>query len=126
MKHFRHLKKTEIREIYAGFLSREPKLSIARRLNIDNSTVHYHLRKIQHLPDTELIALITPTCQRCQHTSFKCLVCGTASDNIKSEEFQTIRSLREEVQGLKLQLAQYEKDISISTSTSGPIATVFC
>ena len=43
----------------------EPKLAIARRLEIDNSTVHYHINKIKHLPPQQVVALIKPECGTC-------------------------------------------------------------
>ena len=87
MRHFTHLTDVKLKEIYAGFLAEEPKLRIAKRLNIDNSTVHYHINKVKDLPRSHVIALIAPQCGD-GHTAFKCLVCGKAHDNIKSDEFQ--------------------------------------
>lgn len=124
MRKFSHLTKHQIREIHVGYLSGVPKLAIARDLQIDNSTVHYHINKIKHMPPQQVVALVLPTCGKCAagHTSLKCLVCGTASDNIKSEEFQTIKRQREEITRLKAQLLIYEKNHP--SSPTSPITTI--
>lgn len=125
MRNFRHLTRTEIRQIHTGYLSGVPKLQIARELQIDNSTVHYHLNKIKHLPEREIVALFITPCSKCAagHTSLKCLVCGTASDTMKLEEFQTIRRLRSEVADLKERLASYEK--GNTSSPTPPFTPLF-
>ena len=110
MRQFKHLSNTTIRSIYVGYLGGEPKLAIARRLEIDNSTVHYHINKIKHLPPQQVVALIKPECGTCGqgHTAFKCLVCGKAHDNIKNEEFQLVRRYRTEIAELRQRLSLYE------------------
>ena len=120
MRQFKHLSSEAKRSIYVGYVSNEPKLAIARRLSIDNATVHYHINKIKHLSEREIVQLITPPCPHCDagHTSFKCLVCGRAHDNIKNEEFQTIKRLRMEVASLQARLSKYEKDDTHSVSTN--------
>lgn len=124
MRQFKHLTSAAIRSIYVGYLGGEPKLTIANRLGIDNSTVHYHINKIKHLPEVQVVALIRPECGTCSegHTSFKCLVCGKGHDNIKNEEFQLIRSLRARVSLLERQLTRYE-DIATIDNPS-PIVSV--
>ncbi len=114
MRKFSHLSRAQIREIHVGYLSGVPKLAIARELQIDNSTVHYHINKIKHMPPQQVVALLVPPCAKCEagHTALKCLVCGTASDNIKSEEFQTIKRLRAENAELKARLSIYENNNS--------------
>lgn len=118
MRQFKHLSSTTIRSIYVGYLGGEPKLAIARRLEIDNSTVHYHINKIKHLPQQQVVALIRPECGTCSqgHTSFKCLVCGKGHDNIKNEEFQLIRQQRAEIAELKKRLSRYEDIDTIDRS----------
>lgn len=124
MRQFKHLSSEKKRSIIVGFLADEPKLSIARRLEIDNSTVHYHINKIKHLSEPEIIQLIAPKCAGCGdgHPSFKCLVCGTAHDNIKSEEFHEIRRLRAANAELTRRLALYEKPDP--DTDAGPVVTV--
>jgi hypothetical protein len=125
MRQFKHLSSETRRSIYVGYVSNEPKLAIARRLSIDNATVHYHINKIKHLSEREIIQLITPPCPHCDagHTSFKCLVCGRAHDNIKCEEFQTIKRLRIEVADLKSRLERYERS-DINSNRISPITVV--
>jgi hypothetical protein len=103
MIHFRQLTADKKREIYVGFLAGEPKLRIARRLNIDNATVHYHINKIKYMPKVQIYALIAPKCAN-GHTAFKCLVCGVLADNIKSVEFQEIIRLQKRVDFLEREL----------------------
>lgn len=126
MRQFKHLSSETIRSIYVGYLSSEPKLAIARRLEIDNSTVHYHINKIKHLTEREVVQLITPRCLGCAdgHKSFKCLVCGKGQDNIRSEEYQTIKRLREEVVALQTRLARYERSTSNSSLLTNPVTVV--
>lgn len=116
MRHFKQLSDAQIRQIYVAYLSGEPKLAIARRFNIDNSTVHYHVNKINGGGRGPVYALIAPQCAK-GHTSFKCLVCGKAHDNIMSEEFQEIIRLRRRVQELESQLPN-EKSYSHSEPRS--------
>lgn len=125
MRQFTHLSSEKVRSIYVGYLSGEPKLAIARRLEIANSTVHYHINEVKHLTEREITQLITPRCLGCDdgHKSFKCLVCSKAHDNIKSEEFQIIKSLRLQVADLSARLAKYETIKTTSTSFS-PITVV--
>lgn len=104
MRHFKQLSDAQIRQIYVAYLSGEPKLAIARRFNIDNSTVHYHVNKINGGGRGPVYALIAPQCAK-GHTSFKCLVCGKAHDNIMSEEFQLIIRLKLRIQQLEQQLS---------------------
>lgn len=104
MRHFKHLTDTQIRHIYVAHLAGEPKLAIAKRLGIDNSTVHYHINKIDNGGRGPVYALIAPQCGD-GHKSFKCLVCGKAHDNIMSEEFQLIIRLKLRVQQLEQQLS---------------------
>lgn len=95
-RRFCHLSQTEIRDIITSHQSGEPKLSIARRLAIDNSTVHYHIRKFeQSYPEQGgVYALIRSNLRmECQHPSYKCLVCGKAQDAIQGEERRLIREL---------------------------------
>lgn len=124
-RQFRHLSSEQRRSIIVGYLANEPKLAIARRLNIDNSTVHYHINKIKHYSEPEIYQLIRPQCGPCEtgHLSFKCLVCGTAHDNVKNEEFQELGRLRLEVKRLKARLSTYEKDLPGSSHPTGPIVT---
>lgn len=118
----KRLSPTSIRSIYVGYFSGEPKIAIARRLDINHATVHYHLKKIEHLDETKVYALLAPPCGE-GHTSFKCVVCGRAHDNIMSEEFQEIRRLRSQIAALKHQLSLYEP-ISQGDDRPNPISTV--
>lgn len=123
MRQFRHLSASTIKEIYVGYLTEEPKLQIANRLQIDNATVHYHLRKIKHLTRNDVIALVAPKCGN-GHTAFKCLVCGKGHDNIMSEEYQSIARLRRRVRELETQLSRYEKNSNDSGLIRAPIVRV--
>lgn len=110
MRSFKHLSNDTIRKIYVSHLAGEPKLAIAKRLGIDNSTVHYHINKIDNGAKGPVYALIAPQCGD-GHKSFKCLVCGKAHDNIMSEEFQLIIRLKQRVKEL-------EQQVSHETSTT--------
>lgn len=123
MRKFKHLSGDTKRSIYVGYLSNEPKLQIAKRLNIDNATVHYHINKIKNLTDSQVYALIKPYCEPCQegHTSFKCLVCGKAHDNVMSDEFQELRRLRERNALLEKRLSLYENPPRDNRPNSVPI-----
>jgi hypothetical protein len=123
MRSFRHLTSKEIREIHVGFLAGEPKLVIARRLQIDNSTVHYHINKVKDLPRSHLVSLVAPKCSK-GHTAFKCLVCGKSFDNIKSEEFQEIKRLRDRVRYLESQLTP--RDEETRPLLPNPVVCVSC
>ena len=123
MRHFKQLTNEKLREIYVGFLSAEPKLRIAKRLQIDNSTVHYHINKVKDLPRSNVIALIAPQCAS-GHTSFKCLVCGKGHDNIKNDEFQEIIRLRKRVAQLEEQLNPHHEQASSSNIYS--VSPVVC
>jgi hypothetical protein len=111
------------REIYLGFVAEEPKTHIARRLTIDRSTVYDYLRPIRHLGKAEVLTLIAQmTARSCAngHTSFKCLVCGIAHDNIMNEEYQEIIRLRKKVHHLEDQLKKKNEKVSISVAISTP------
>jgi hypothetical protein len=120
MRRFQQLNDTQIRDIYAGFLSGTPKLAIAKRLNIDNSTVHYHINKVKDYPTERIVALIAPKCGR-GHTFFKCGVCGKSFDNIKHDEFQAIARLSQRVRDLEYQLSLHAKPL-----TSSPPRLIVC
>lgn len=126
MRTFRHLSDQQRRSLVVGLLSDEPKLSIARRLSIDNSTVHYHAKKLARLTREQLHALIQPPCAPCGrgHISFKCLVCGTAHDNVKSEEFGEIRRLRGVIADLERLIALYEPDRPSVLDRPSPVVAV--
>lgn len=120
MRHFSHLSHDDIRTIIKSvILLNEPKTHVAKRLNIDHSTVIYHVKKYEGLPRERVVALITPKCEACSCTSMQCKQCGKFADNIKSDEYQEIYRLRQQVKDLTFKLKQYEKN-HIST-TSIPI-----
>lgn len=122
----RPLSNIVIREIYIGYLSNEPKLAIARRLDIDRTTVYNHLRRIAHLSEERVVSLISSMVpHQCAngHTSMKCLVCGISSDNIRSEQFQEIIRLRRRVAELETQLKTRD-EVHSRQHSSNPIVTV--
>lgn len=122
----RHVQITaRVKEIYAGYLSNEPKMEIARRLHIDNSTVHYHINKVKHLSRDQIISIILPQCST-GHTALKCLVCGKLSDNMKSDEFQEIIRLRKKVVSLEQQLKTRNETSLSNRSPDFPFNPVVC
>jgi len=97
-RHFSHLSQVEIREIIVAHGNGEPKLQIAQRMGVDNSTVHYHIRKHdQAYPEQPNIYALIKTELRsaCAHPSLKCALCGVSKDHIKREERNIIAKLRE-------------------------------
>lgn len=122
-RHFKHLTKEEIRTVYLGYISETPKQHIARQINKDNATVHYHINKFKSMTDDEIAVLVRPQCAG-GHTSFKCLVCGRAHDNIKTEEFQLIKRQHARITELETRLSKYEPPSSDTTSRN-PVTTVY-
>lgn len=112
----------QIRSIYVGYLSDEPKLHIAKRVGIDRATVAKYFEMLDGMHESQVVALIMPKCHK-GHTSFKCLVCGRACDNIKSEEFQTIRALRRQVADLEHQLSLTHEN-NHNNPSSNPITRI--
>lgn len=105
-KEFRHLDKNEIKDIIVMHQQGVPKLQIAKKYKIDNSTVHYHVNKYMEVvgenEDPSFYAVIKSSFRyECKHPSLKCTVCGKANDNIHSEQSVTIRTLREELKDIK-------------------------
>lgn len=99
-KPFSHLSQVEIRDIVTSFYNGETKLAIAERLNIDHSTVHYHIRKHtgsypeQHNVYSVIKVNLRPVCS---HPSLKCFLCGLAQDELRRRERQTIQELTEKL-----------------------------
>lgn len=94
---FRHLKQSEIREIVAAAHRGETQTSIARRFEIDRSTVHYHLQQYERaFPEQQsAYAVIKIEVRKtCLHPSARCTVCQIMWDKIRREETETIRVLR--------------------------------
>jgi hypothetical protein len=119
MKQFKVLTKSELKDIYLSFLAEEPKLHIARRLGVDNSTVHYHINRLKNKSYEQIIALIEPRDYCHEHTALKCLVCGRIHDNIKSDEYQEIIRLKRRVLELEKQLYPNDENVDISTNSTG-------
>lgn len=107
MGQFRHLTNQEINEILTAYRGGEPKLSIARRFEIDNATVHYHIRKYEdaYILDGNVYALIKASVQHtCIHPSMQCAVCGVRRDTILRDE-------RRQIAELKAQLAETQAQL---------------
>lgn len=96
-KRFTHLSQIEIRDIVSSFFnSGESKASIAQRLEIDHSTVHYHIKRYQksYVEQSSVYALVKSGFRKeCTHPSVKCSLCGVFQDNIRTEDRETIREL---------------------------------
>jgi hypothetical protein len=96
MRSFRHLSKAEISDIVASHYGGESQASLARRLNVDHSTIHYHLRQYERAYPEEggVYALIkVETRKVCIHPSARCTICGEMSDMLMRGEREEIRKL---------------------------------
>lgn len=94
----RHLGQREISEIIVSYHGGESQAAIARRFNIDHSTVHYHLRKYEESYPEQggVYAFIkTDIKQVCLHPSKRCTCCGEMWDELNRKEKDEIRSLTE-------------------------------
>ena len=79
-----------------------PKLRIAERFGIDNSTVHYHINKYERtvgdLESADFYSIVKVGIRaECNHPSLKCSCCGKYEDNLKSEQNQKIMKLEEQI-----------------------------
>jgi hypothetical protein len=109
MRTFRHLTTAEISDIILSFIQGETKAGLARRFNIDHSTVHYHVAKYERSYPEQggVYAVIKMQAKKvCQHPSSKCLVCGEMWDQIRRAERAKIERLTKELaraqEGLRL------------------------
>lgn len=106
MKHFKHLSSTSIREIIDLHVKGEPKLQIAKRMGVDNATVHYHIRKFKEsIGDPEegdVYTLVKIQVKaECIHPSLKCSCCGKFVDQIRREDRMKILNLEQQIKDLK-------------------------
>lgn len=104
---FTHLSQVEIRDIVSSFYNGEAKHSIAQRLQIDNSTVHYHIRKYERsfVEQSTVYAVVKSDFRKvCNHPSVKCSLCGKYHDTFRREEQQKICELETENERLRQQL----------------------
>ena len=118
-RHFSHLSLSDTKSIVMAVLLGEKKTEVAKRFNLHHSTVIYHFDKYKGMKREDVIALVTPTCEKCSCTMFKCPTCGKSADNIKSNEYQEIFRLRDEVKKLTFKIKQYEEN-HFFTSRSAP------
>lgn len=98
------LSKEQIREIVTSFNSGEGAAQIARRFNIDRSTVTYHVTKYEEANafGTSFYSSIKVTTQHeCIHPSVKCAVCGLRKDTLIRKERIRIRELEAEIARLR-------------------------
>jgi hypothetical protein len=94
----RHLSREEIWDIIRSSQAGESKGSIARRHDVDHSTVIYHLDKYHRAypEESSVYAVIKVQARKtCTHPSAKCTLCGRMEDKIKREERRLIRELTE-------------------------------
>lgn len=106
MKHFKHLSSTNIREIIDLHIKGEPKLQIARKMGVDNATVHYHINKYKDSmadpEDGDVYTLVKIQAKfECIHPSLKCSCCGKLVDHIRREERQKILELEKTIKNLQ-------------------------
>jgi len=101
MRHFRHLTKDEITDIIVSFTGgRESKADLARRYEVDHSTIIYHLDKYQAAYPEQggIYAYMKIKARReCIHPSGRCTLCGEMWDKLERQERATIRRLTKEL-----------------------------
>jgi transposase-like protein len=107
---FRHLTTAEISDIVLSFNQGVSKAELARRYDIDHSTIHYHIAKYERSYPEQggIYAVIKVGVKRvCQHPSSRCTVCGDMWDQILHAE-------REENDRLKRELKKAHKVIELA------------
>jgi len=98
------LSKDSIREIIVAFKEGESQAAIARRHQIDDSTVRYHVDKFEtsYLHGSGVYSLIKADVQHeCIHPSTVCSVCGKRHDTLMREERLKIRELEQRLARFK-------------------------
>ena len=99
MRTFRHLTSDEISDIILSFNEGESKASLARRFNIDHSTIHYHLKKYERSYPEQggIYAFLKVRVKKvCTHPSSRCTLCGEMWDQImRAERDENARLTRE-------------------------------
>lgn len=97
MRSFRHLTKAQIEDIVAShFAGPESDADIARRLGVDHSTVHYHIRQYERAYPEQggVYAIIKSQVRKsCIHPSGRCTICGDMWDELRRQELDTIHKL---------------------------------
>lgn len=99
---FKHLSGDQIKSIIELHVQQVPKLKIAERFGIDNSTVHYHINKyestIGDIESGDFYSIVKIGVRaECKHPSLKCSCCGKYEDILRSEQNQKIIMLEEKV-----------------------------
>ena len=99
---FKHLNSDQIKGIIELHVQQVPKLKIAERYGIDNSTVHYHINKYERtigdIESADFYSIVKVGIRaECNHPSLKCSCCGKYEDNLKSEQSQKIIKLEEQI-----------------------------
>lgn len=102
-----------IQQILVEHSQGEAKSVIARRHEVDVSTVKYHVEKFEnHYGSTSAVySLIPPTPRACQHPSLKCLVCGKAQDHIHRREREEIAQLTQRLDRANTILERHGYDV---------------
>lgn len=98
-RNFNQLEPERIQEILVLFFKEKKNPSeISLLMNVDRSTVYYHVKKCNKYA---LIQNSKKTEHRCHHTALKCLLCGRAHDYIKREELEIIDTLKKRIAELE-------------------------
>lgn len=101
MRHFRHLTKDEITDIIVSYTSgKDNKASLARRFNVDHSTIIYHLDKYETAYPEQggIYAYMKVRVRReCLHPSGRCTICGEMWDKLERQERAKIRTLTKQL-----------------------------
>ena len=100
MRHFRHLSRAEITDIVFSFEAGEKQADLARRFNVDHSTINYHVEKFRtaYPEQGDIYAVIKTDIRRtCVHPSSRCTFCGTMKDELQRSERELITRLTREL-----------------------------
>ena len=106
---FKHLDSDTIKSIIELHVQQMPKLRIAEKFGIDNSTVHYHINKYERtvgdMESGDFYSIVKVGIRsECKHPSLKCSCCGKYEDNLKSEQSQKIIELQDQ---LRVYISRY-------------------
>lgn len=97
MRNSRQLNRAEITEIIASYSLGETQADIARRYNVDHSTINYHIQKYRRAyPEEGGVYALIKVQQRkvCVHPSGVCTICGEMWDELRRAEREAIKDLQ--------------------------------
>ena len=108
-RRFNHLDRVMIQNIITSYHDGEAKAAIAKRLGIDNATVHYHINKYERTYPEQgnVYSLVKVEFKRvCTHPSLRCSLCGYHVDMIHRRELETIAALTSKLEDARSRLRQ--------------------